>query len=82
MPNHKRRIAKPKPLNPKGRKKKKSKAIETIDTCDCCGKPLGRLYGRMVGSAAIATGNGIAVSVDGSGKWWFFCNKTCAEIAV
>ena len=58
--------------------KKISKSPETVDTCDTCGKPLGRLYGRMVGSAAIALGNGISVSnAGGDEKWRFYCDDEC-----
>lgn len=75
MPNHRRRIAKPRPMNPKGRKKKKPK-VELVLKCDYCGKPLDRTCARTIGSVVCAGGVGIKTYVDG-GSLSFFCSAEC-----
>jgi hypothetical protein len=72
----KRRMGKLKVAKNTKKKDKKSKSPETVDKCDYCFTPLGRLYGRMVGSASIAAGNGLAIA-DIRNRWHFFCDDEC-----
>ena len=82
MPRHKCRIAKPKPLNPK-RRKKAVKGPELVSNCDHCGKafsdkPLGRTYARTKNSAGVlAPSNGL-VARKHHDVWFIFCNGHCA----
>ena len=75
MPRHKCRIAKPKPLNPK-RRKKAVKGPELVSNCDHCGRVL-RTCARTVGSAVLANIDGV-IAGEIEGKWMFFCSKACA----
>jgi hypothetical protein len=81
MPNHKRKIAKAKPLHPKRRKKKAKKGPELVDKCDHCGKGLGRTCARTSGSAICAAGVGVPVR-SYRGKWMFFCSNDCLSKSV
>jgi ribosomal protein L24E len=81
MPNHKRKIAKAKPLHPKRRKKKAKKGPELVDKCDHCGNDLGRTCARTTGSAVCAAGVGLAVDrLDG--KLLFFCSSLCRDVVM
>lgn len=86
MPNHKRKIAKVKPMNPR-RRKKKEKAPELVSNCDFCGrpfsdKPLGMTHARTVNSAIIAQSlTGLSV-MGREGKWMFYCDDNCMRKAL
>lgn len=85
-PNHRRKIAKVKPLNPKRRKKAK-KAPELVSECDYCGKPfsdkpLGMTHARTVNSALLAHAiTGLSVK-EHEGKWMFYCDDDCMRKAL
>jgi hypothetical protein len=85
MPNLKRRLAKPKPMSPKCRKKKQPK-VELVSKCDHCGKPFGRTkagmtYARTECSVGImGVSNGLYASKS-SGRWELFCSLECRKAA-